>query len=776
MSLIPECPHPTLAEFLRGIALSPEGEKRFPGQDLRKIVALAQRIARADPDPRRPYPVLIQGDATDFILVMATLVSGRPLLALDCKRDRQMIQGACAAANALVSGDLPPGEEHGAAMITPLPDDPAMIISTSGTTGSGKLWARSQHALMLQAVIQGSYLQAGAGLTFASLGHFQATAAINAIGLAMIGGANYQAIPLMDGEDEQILARLSRAAPAFISCTPTIFRAIARAAAGQIPWQLRGVWFHGERIRKSDLAIFHQVTRPGVILRAHYGSTESGNVAVGLLDELGDIQGSLIPSGKVSPVVELRIADQSGLPLPVGQEGRILVRSALLGKPVGHYPQDRYVQVSDGEPFFDLGDDGYLDSQGTLYVLGRRDGVTKIGGVRVDTAALEQELGVMAGVREIAAFGVQGISGGDVLVIAAHLDSDGTATQLRRLLRRKQGAESRAIVVNVGSFPRTANQKIDLGALRRQAQQRIRDIARRDPPATPAEHLVANCWAEVLGIDVPPRNASFAELGGDSLSFLHATLLIEQRFGLVLPDQQLENNRTVATQAAALQPRQSITGNTPVFSLAGEGQVVLACCAGIGGHAWSFGPLARAVSPGVEVLGVRWHEAPAWDLAKQIASLAKGRPVLPLGFSGGGRPAWLIAEQLLILGVAIPRVVILDGSTRQSIGKRHFWRAIKRLIRPRSPADRYLLALSYACRRWNLGKTLKQLPLDIDELRCPDRPGNYWGNPEQSLWSEFAMSVSAVDLDCEHQRIVKPPILPEVCNFVRRACALPENG
>jgi thioesterase domain-containing protein len=48
----------------------------------------------------------------------------------------------------------------------------------------------------------------------------------------------------------------------------------------------------------------------------------------------------------------------------------------------------------------------------------------------------------------------------------------------------------------------------------------------------------------------------------------------------------------------------------------------------------------------------------------------------------------------------------------------------------------------------------------------------FWGDPELSLWDDFAQSVKQLDLDCEHQRIVKPPILPEVAEFVRQACGL----
>jgi thioesterase domain-containing protein/acyl carrier protein len=468
-------------------------------------------------------------------------------------------------------------------------------------------------------------------------------------------------------------------------------------------------------------------------------------------------------------VVELRIADEKGRNLPLGEAGRILIRSPLGGRPIGHMPVERYSPITDGKPFFDLGDDGYLDAAETLYVIGRRDGVVKIGGVRVDASGLERQIAVIKGVREVVVVGVQGVSGGDVLAVAVHLEQNRILQDIRTMLRANKGIESKAAVIDVGRFPVTRAQKIDLGLIKKLVEQQICSEAIADPPGTPAEHLVANCWAEVLQIQVPPRDIPFEVLGGDSLSLLSVALLLEQRYALHVPDQRFDECRTVASQAAALQPGSQSSSQPAVFSLGGEGDVVLACHAGIGGHAWSFAPLAKAVMPGVEVLAVSWTEAPPERLASDLKEMAKGRPVVPLGFSGGARTAWIVAQCLLAQKVNVPTVVILDGSTHQSIGKRHLGRAILRWLRPRTAADRYLLALSYAGRRWHLGKRLQRLPLDVCEVRCPDRAGNFWGDPELSLWSDFAQSVKQLDLDCEHQRIVKPPILPEVAEFVRQA-------
>lgn len=770
MKPLPEAAAPTLCEFLRSILLGPKGAARMPGVDLDSVRARAAEIARADADPRRPHLVLVNDTADDLERVLATLISGRPLMVIDSKRDAGLIEQARLAANGLQLPVRPTSPVSGGALITPAPEDLALIVSTSGTTGSGKLWGRSQQGLLQQALFQGSFLPRGENLTYAPLGRFQATAAINAIGMAMAGGANYRSIPATSADEGGLLATLLREAPAFIACTPTIFRSLGRGLDGPLPWDLRGVWFLGERVKTPDLDLFRRLTSPGTILRAHYGSTETGNIAVARLDEVTAREGSTVPSGQVSPLVELQIRNEAGETVPAGTAGRILVRSPLMGTPIGHMPEERYLAQENGDPFFDLGDEGYVDTEGTLFVLGRRDGVVKIGGVRIDAAGLEALVAPVRGVKEVAVLGVAGASGGDVLAVALHTQGGGVAERVRDLLRQSGGPQSRAAVVDVGPFPVTRAQKLDLAQLRERTMRQLSRAAAASPPVTPAEHLVANCWSEVLGIEMPSRSIELDELGGDSLSLLSICLLLERRYGLSVPDRRMDQCRTVAGLAAALQPRDRDGHPSPVFSLGGDGDIAVACCAGIGGHAWTFGPLARAVSPDIEMLGVRWTEATPGQLAREITSQARGRPVVPLGFSGGARTAWLIAEQLLACQCDVPALVILDGSTRQSIGKRHFGRALMRWLRPRSAADRYLLSLSYAGRRWHLGKRLRPLPLPVYEVRCPGRSDNHWGEPDASVWNEFARSVRTFDIDCDHQRIVKPPVLPEISRVVDLAC------
>ena len=101
MTSVPTTPSPTLREFLQNILLGSDGANRIPRPDLSAVESLATRIARAHPDLQRPHVVLVRGVPEDFAPVIATLISGRPLMVCDSSRNEDIIRQACTAANAL---------------------------------------------------------------------------------------------------------------------------------------------------------------------------------------------------------------------------------------------------------------------------------------------------------------------------------------------------------------------------------------------------------------------------------------------------------------------------------------------------------------------------------------------------------------------------------------------------------------------------------------------------------------------------------------------------
>jgi len=74
-------------------------------------------------------------------------------------------------------------------------------------------------------------------------------------------------------------------------------------------------------------------------------------------------------SGRVAPGIELRICDDTGVELPCGRTGEIVIRGENVM--AGYWKNDKATRETIRDGWLYTGDLGYLDADGFLYVLGR---------------------------------------------------------------------------------------------------------------------------------------------------------------------------------------------------------------------------------------------------------------------------------------------------------------------------------------------------------------------------------------------------------------------
>ena len=182
--------------------------------------------------------------------------------------------------------------------------------------------------------------------------------------------------------------------------------------------------------------------------------------------------------GRAVPGVTLRITDEHGVELPVGEVGEIRVRGAN----VTHgYWQD---PVASAEKFVDgelrTGDLGRLDHDGFLHVVDRRDDFIKSWGYRVSSHEVEDVALELPGVTAAAAVGRPDPEAGEAVVLFAALgpgsglDEEGLARHLRgRLARHLVPHEIRLL----DQLPLNQNGKVVKTALR--------ELARAEAPGAP---------------------------------------------------------------------------------------------------------------------------------------------------------------------------------------------------------------------------------------------------------------------------------------------------
>ena len=137
----------------------------------------------------------------------------------------------------------------------------------------------------------------------------------------------------------------------------------------------------------------------GDVLYNLYGSTEVAWAAIAGPTDLRRAPGT---AGRPPRGTTLRILDDDGVPLPVGQTGRIFVGNELLFE---GYTGGGNKDLIDG--LMATGDVGHFDDDGRLFVDGRDDDMIISGGENVFPQEVEDILARHEQVREAAVVGVE---------------------------------------------------------------------------------------------------------------------------------------------------------------------------------------------------------------------------------------------------------------------------------------------------------------------------------------------------------------------------------
>jgi cyclohexanecarboxylate-CoA ligase len=105
------------------------------------------------------------------------------------------------------------------------------------------------------------------------------------------------------------------------------------------------------------------------------------------------------------PWNEIRVADEEGAELPVGEPGRLLVRGASLFTTY-HGRPDLYAAVVDDDGWFDTGDLARRLPDGGIRLAGRVKDLVIRGGENIPVVEVEAALLDLPAVREVAVVGV----------------------------------------------------------------------------------------------------------------------------------------------------------------------------------------------------------------------------------------------------------------------------------------------------------------------------------------------------------------------------------
>ncbi len=197
----------------------------------------------------------------------------------------------------------------------------------------------------------------------------------------------------------------------------------------------------------------------GPIVAEYYGGTETGPVTYCTSEEWLAHPGTV---GRPLANARVRVIGEDGEELPAGESGEIYVW--LDAFPDFTYEGDEEKRRSiERDGLVSVGDIGYLDEEGFLYLNDRRSYMVISGGVNIYPAEIEACLLALEGVRDCAVFGIPDEEFGEAL--AAHVELDDGASLAEDDVRAHvraglAGYKTPKIVVFEDSLPREDSGKI----------------------------------------------------------------------------------------------------------------------------------------------------------------------------------------------------------------------------------------------------------------------------------------------------------------------------
>ena len=197
-----------------------------------------------------------------------------------------------------------------------------------------------------------------------------------------------------------------------------------------------------------------------------YTSTEAMPAQLMLIVDPHEPESAGFAVGNVS----IRIGDDDRS-LPAGEIGTVWLRCPAAPRFYFAAPEESGEIFRDG--WVRMGDVGYLDDEGRLFLVDREADVVQVGAMKVSTAEVESVLHEHPQVREAAVFGVPHPVMGSMISAAVGLDHDGSVPSVRSFLRERLAPHKvpvRWLVVE--KLPRNQMGKVVKAELRKRLESR----------------------------------------------------------------------------------------------------------------------------------------------------------------------------------------------------------------------------------------------------------------------------------------------------------------
>ncbi|GAB7036515.1 MULTISPECIES: non-ribosomal peptide synthetase [Catenuloplanes] len=475
------------------------------------------------------YLPLDTGYPADRIALM--LADARPALLITTASTRETLAPVRDWTGPLLHVDRPAADGgtrvDAAPARRPRPENPAYVIFTSGSTGRPKGVLGTHGGLAARLHWGRSALPLGPGDTVVAKSSPSFIDGTTELLGALVAGATVVVADAGTRRDTHALAALVESAGATrMTMVPSQLRTLL-AEVG--PARLASVtrWVTSGETLTPDLA----TALPGIT--DLYGCSEASGDSL-VRPHPGQPAFTGVVTGTAAYVLDARLR-----PVPPGATGELYLAGAGLARGYRDAPgltATRFVAspFAAGERLYRTGDLARRMPGGGIALRGRADAQVKIRGVRVEPREVETALAALDGVAEAAVLARTSPAGETELVAYAVPGTGFDLSTVRAALRRTLPAQLvPAALIPVDRMPRLPGGKTDRRALAR--LEAPAGEPADDAGGTERERLLAQLFADVLGLRSAGLDQDFFDLGGHSLAATRLVSRIRAVLGAEVP-------------------------------------------------------------------------------------------------------------------------------------------------------------------------------------------------------------------------------------------------
>ncbi len=615
-----------------------------------RVEELGQRLGT---EPRL-VALTAGNDVESLVGYLAAMAAGHPLILLPADKPAALESLVAAydpdvvlssANGRTVLEERRPGTGH------TLHPDLALLLSTSGSTGSPKLVRLSHENLQANAESIAEYLginENDRAMTTLPMSYCYGLSVINS---HLLRGACLVLTDLSVVDPCFWDLFRSEAATSF-AAVPYTFELLERVgfATMDLP-TLRYVTQAGGRLSPDLVRRYAELgARGGWDLVVMYGQTEATARMAYLPPRLAGTSPGTI--GIPVPGGAFRID-----PVPGLAHGELVYSRPNVMLGYAQTPEDLRLGRTMDE--LRTGDLARRNADGLYEVVGRRSRFVKIVGLRVDLGQVE---------RILLDLGIQAASAGTDKLLVVAVEGEHDPALLGKLLAQGMGLPRAALEVHaVRELPRLVSGKLDYPAVLALSKPTVQDAASSTNSGAGPRDSVVRIFEDTLELEDISDDDTFVSLGGDSLSYVAASVRLEQALGYLPPDWHITPVGELGARREQRQPRKRrIYARLETTVVLRAVSIVLIVSTHIGFLHWQGAAHVLMAVAGFNFARFQLSGEGVPRLRKQAASLA--RVIIPsMAFIGF---AYLVTDRYSLANVVLLHAII---GPEEVTARSHFW-------------------------------------------------------------------------------------------------------